>query len=56
MEHSDLLKGLKALLAVLELHYPTEGSCAICITVVNNYVDKEAYPCKTIQAIEREIS
>jgi hypothetical protein len=55
MEHSELMKGLKALLAVIELHYPTEGSCAKCITVIDNFVDREAYPCKTIQAIEKEL-
>jgi hypothetical protein len=56
MEHSELMKGLKALLAVIELHYPTEGNCAKCITVIDNFVDREAYPCKTIQAIEKELS
>ena len=45
-----------ALRAVVELHYPTEGSCARCITVIDNFVDREAYPCKTIQAIEKELS
>jgi len=45
-----------ALRAVVELHYPTEGDCARCITVVNNYVDREIYPCKTIQTIEKELA
>ena len=45
-----------ALRAVVELHYPTEGSCAICITVIDNFVDREKYPCKTIQAIEKELA
>jgi hypothetical protein len=52
MTHDDLMKGLKALLAVVELHKPdlvmyNDGSGCLC---------GNEYPCETIQAIEEELS
>jgi hypothetical protein len=49
MTHDELMKGLKALLAVVELHTPGVGQpyCSRCDV---------AYPCATIYAIEKELS
>jgi hypothetical protein len=52
MEHDELMKGLKALLAVVELHYEdfgTPGEEIVCDWC------KVIYPCPTIQAIEKEL-
>ena len=48
MTHDGLMKGLKALLAVVELHTPGVGQpyCLRCDV---------AYPCATIYAIEKEL-
>ena len=57
MTHDELMKGLKALLAVVELHKPQEitlpdgewgANCSHCDFAFN-------YPCPTIQAIEKEL-
>lgn len=43
----------KALRAVVELHKPNEeGWCVECSLTQNHYI---AYPCPTIQAIEKEL-
>lgn len=54
MKHEELMKGLKALLAVVKLHKPyknykgDECFCERCGEAVE-------YPCPTIQAIEAEL-
>ena len=59
MTHDDLMKGLKALLAVIELHKPVEAEyfdnpvCAACSPDIDTWFD---YPCQTIQTIEKELS
>jgi len=55
MNHAELMKGLKALLAVVELHKPIthqgyEDEGLFC----NNC--EFDYPCSTIQAIEKELN
>ena len=55
MTHDELAKGLKALLAVLELHKPHdkyEGVCSGCYEEESGFSD---YPCPTIQAIGKEL-
>jgi hypothetical protein len=58
MKHEELMKGLKALLAVIELHKPIMAFgdhviiCAECEKGAGNGLD---YPCPTIQAIEAEL-
>ena len=61
MKHDDLMKGLKALLAVVELHKPSledffgEIGCMGC-GINSEYADwQEEYPCPTIRAIEKEL-
>lgn len=60
MNHAELMKSLKALLAVVELHKPRlslfdDLECSECATEeeINLSV---AYPCPTIQAIEKELN
>ena len=65
MTHDELMKGLKALLAVVELHKPVEFSyiesdketifiaCDTCY--INKLKETHIYPCETIQAIEKEL-
>lgn len=54
-----LLANTKALRAVVELHKPDrEGLCAMNCVVVDDdgYAwTQEAYPCPTIEAIEKEL-
>jgi hypothetical protein len=58
--HDELMKGLSALLSVVELHKPKEFEfndqpvlvCGHCqLGVVG-----DEYPCETIQAIEKELN
>lgn len=45
------LAGTKALLAVVELHKPNYGLCKACTTSVVLV----PYPCRTIEAVEKEL-
>ena len=50
VEDSETVKLERALLAVVELHKPRENVwCSGCL-------DAEYYPCRTIQAIERNLA
>lgn len=60
MMHDDLMKGFKALLAVVELHKPRPSKfddleCSQC-TGDEEITLSIAYPCPTIQAIEKEFN
>ena len=49
----------KALRAVVELHKPTETTplaCRHCDGISNDYAYSINYPCRTIQAIEKELT
>jgi hypothetical protein len=54
MKHEELMKGLKALLAVVELHKSNDGEMKYCEGCSNSeflmYAD-----CPTIKAIEKEL-
>ena len=60
------MKGIKALLAVIELHKPYETTppwggnkytaCNVCETGTNDGDYKLEYPCPTIEAIEKELA
>ena len=63
MTHDELLDCVKpeyaygkigdALRAVVELHKPDgEENCSVCLSWP---IDRENYPCPTIQAIEKEL-
>jgi hypothetical protein len=58
MKHAELMKGVKALLSVIELHQPKSSEyfpvdvCVACSPDIDLGV---AYPCRTIQAIEKEL-
>jgi hypothetical protein len=61
MKHEELMKGLKALLAVIELHKPKGNFADTYIDGEPNNpycpecIDPDVYPCPTIQAIEKEL-
>lgn len=60
MMHNDLMKGFKALLAVVELHKPRPSQfddleCSQC-TGDEDINQSFSYPCATIQAIEKELN
>jgi Pyruvate/2-oxoacid:ferredoxin oxidoreductase delta subunit len=58
MTHDDLMKGLKALLAVLELHKPYQHEVVGYVFCKGCTIDLDLappYPCETIQAIEKEL-
>lgn len=60
MKHDELMKNIKALLAVIELHKPESSlfddmECAEC-TNDEEITLSVAYPCPTIQAIEKELN
>ena len=52
------LKLKNAMIAVVELHYPINGLCNLCIggncSCCTGF-ESEVYPCPTIQAIEKEL-
>jgi hypothetical protein len=59
MKHDELMASIKALLAVIELHKPKPSlfddmECAEC-TNDEEIILSIAYPCPTIQAIEKEL-
>jgi hypothetical protein len=71
MTHDELMKGLKALLAVVELHKPVEMpyarvegtlTCSYCSELCHSRSGLSCddcppvYPCPTIQAIEKELN
>ena len=69
MTQDELLKGIKALLAVIELHKPYDSQdtpheiaigwckgCSIAYDKNNKEYASHPYPCPTIQAIEKELS
>jgi hypothetical protein len=49
MKHAELMKGLKALLAVVELHTAGNGEASRCEACYMGF------DCPTIQAIEKEL-
>jgi hypothetical protein len=55
MKHEELMNGLKALLAVIELHKPEplDERGDVCLTCCPDLLT--LYPCPTIQAIEKEL-
>ena len=60
MKHDELMKGVKALLSVIELHKPRPSlfddvECDEC-TNDEEITLSMAYPCPTIQAIEKELT
>jgi hypothetical protein len=65
MTHDELMKGLKALNAVVELHKPEDNYggdvCKYCFDMAwektGLSMDNKQfnYPCPTIQAIEKEL-
>ena len=55
MTHDELMKGLKALLAVVELHKPSGIFCRGCGLIEEYNEPAQLLPCPTIQAIEKEL-
>ena len=54
MTHEELMKGLKALLAVVELHKQYDFTWGN--DTFSHCECGEEYPCPTIQTIEKELS
>lgn len=64
MKHKELMKGLKALLAVIELHKPVTkwtgeydyNDAEVWAEQCDDCSFTQEYPCPTIEAIEQELT